>query len=264
MRETVPEVFLISRPIVDLSELKRYVDSVGGAKWYERIHSALFAPAGDRDGEVLIEAAGRLCYKSWDVGLNPNVTKIREDSQEYLLNILQQKHGSVLEHANYSFIFKDVSRVFTHELVRHRSGVAISQESMRYVRLTDIGFRTPEILKEAGLEESVTLLVETVEEFQNKVNAGIKWDKMPFDKKKQLTSALRRVMPDGVSTTLMWTANVRALRHVISMRTDPGAEEEIRFVFRKVAEIMLKECPSLFGDFVENEKGAYVTPYWKV
>ena len=36
---------------------------------------------------------------------------------------------------------RNVSRVFTHELVRHRAGSAFSQESLRYVRLTDIGFR---------------------------------------------------------------------------------------------------------------------------
>ena len=73
-----------------------------------------------------------------EAGLNKNVSKVRTDHDEYLRNILKQRHGSVLEHVTYSFVFHNVIRVLTHELVRHRPGVAISQESMRFVRLDDI------------------------------------------------------------------------------------------------------------------------------
>ena len=38
----------------------------------------------------------------------------------------------------------NVSRVATHELVRHRAGVAVSQESLRFVRLDDLPFWFPE------------------------------------------------------------------------------------------------------------------------
>ena len=97
--------------------------------------------------ELLVEFGGRSCYRSWEPGLNPNVRKIRTDQREYFANILRSGHGSVLEHANYSFALRNVSRVFTHELVRHRAGSAFSQESLRYVRLTDIGFRVPPALE---------------------------------------------------------------------------------------------------------------------
>jgi len=61
---------------------------------------------------------------------------VRSDRREYFENLLRSAHGSVLEHAGYSFALRNVSRVFTHELVRHRAGSAFSQESLRYVRLT--------------------------------------------------------------------------------------------------------------------------------
>ena len=64
-------------------------------------------------------------------GANPNVSKVRADRREYFANILRSAHGSVLEHANYSFALRNVSRVLTHELVRHRAGSAFSQESLR-------------------------------------------------------------------------------------------------------------------------------------
>ncbi|MCA1709944.1 MAG: FAD-dependent thymidylate synthase, partial [Actinobacteria bacterium] len=66
-----------------------------------------------------------------------------------------------------------------------------------------------------------------------------------------------------VSTVLFWTANVRTLRHVIQMRTDPSAEEELRIIFDKVARIMVEEAPLLFGDFTVVD-GAWTTEYRKV
>jgi thymidylate synthase (FAD) len=176
MRETTPKVHLIASPAIHIDALMNYVRSVGGEAWVSRINQT----SSLRDGEVLSEAAGRLCYRSWDVGLNPNVTKVREDSGEYLLNILKTKHGSVLEHANYTFIFEDVSRVFTHELVRHRAGVAISQESLRYVRLTDIGFRIPPILEE--IRGPIVQVIEMLEDVQKAAAETFDLDKdgLPF------------------------------------------------------------------------------------
>jgi len=37
--------------------------------------------------------------------------------------------------------------------------------------------------------------------------------------------------------------NLRTLRHVIEMRTDPGAEEELRLIFGQLGEIMVEEAP---------------------
>src|SRR4051812_9201925 len=128
MRETKPEVFLISRPGLDDGAIERYLRAVGGEAWLVGVRDSSLSAA-----ERLCEFAGRLCYRSWDVGLNLNVRRIRTESSAYFKNILSSGHGSILEHAQYSFVFHNASRVFTHELVRHRAGVAISQESLRYV-----------------------------------------------------------------------------------------------------------------------------------
>src|SRR5664279_1394951 len=115
MRQTAPEVFLISRPAIDWSELNRYLTAVGAPKWASTARAEGFP-----DGQRLVEIMGRLCYRSWAPGLNPNVSRVRTSHPAYMANLLASGHGSVLEHANYTFVFKDVSRVFTHELVRHR------------------------------------------------------------------------------------------------------------------------------------------------
>lgn len=260
MRETTPEVELIARPSVDLGALERYLKTVGGESWLEMRKNQ---DEGVNDGQLLIEAAGRACYRSWTEGLNPNVTRIRRDQAEYFLNILRSGHGSVLEHANYTFIIHDASRVATHEIVRHRAGSAFSQESLRFVRLTDIPFRIPDVLE--PLRPKVISILETLDEFQISAaeDLGIDEEGIPFHEKKEITSALRRLAPEGLSTMLFWTANVRTLRHVIQARTDPGAEEELRLIFDKVGRIMLQEAPLLFGDFTV-EDGAWRTEYKKV
>src|SRR5437879_10667410 len=144
MHETTPHVFLIARPSVGAEGRRGYLADVGGESWLERrLQESDGEPNG---GELIVEFGGRACYRSWEPGLNPNVTKVRSDQREYFANILRSAHGSVLEHANYSFALRNCSRVFTHELVRHRAGSAFSQESLRYVRLTDIGFRVPPAL----------------------------------------------------------------------------------------------------------------------
>jgi thymidylate synthase (FAD) len=215
-------------------------------------------------GELLVEFAGRACYRSWEPGLNPNVSKVRTDQREYFANILRSAHGSVLEHANYSFALRNISRVFTHELVRHRAGSAFSQESLRYVRLADIGFRVPPALE--PVRERALAIVEQLEEFQRSAakELGIDEEGVPFHVKKEVTSALRRLAPLGLSTDIIWTANVRTLRHVIEMRTAEGAEEELRLVFDQIAAVMQAEAPWLLQDFTRQPDGSWVPEHHKV
>ncbi len=152
----------------------------------------------------------------------------------------------------------------THELVRHRAGSAFSQESLRYVRLSDIGFRVPPALE--PVREQVLAIVERLEEFQVSAASelGIDDDGVPFHVKKEVTSALRRLAPIGLSTDIVWTANARTLRHVIEMRTAPGAEEELRLVFDAIARRMQVEAPGLFQDFSRAEDGSWVPEHRKV
>lgn len=299
MHETAPKVFLIARPSVDLAGMRAYLGEVGGESWLEgrlggatdpadaasasgpvetvpAINSGDASPAtgaGDRAGtqagaipaaELLVEFAGRLCYRSWKPGLNPNVTRVRGERRDYFANILASGHGSVLEHASWTFALHDVSRAFTHELIRHRAGSAFSQESLRYVRLADVGFRVPPALE--PLRERALNVVEQLEELQRSAAEalGLDGDGVPFAVKKEVTSALRRLAPIGLSTDIAWTANARTLRHVIELRTAPGAEEEMRLVFDQIAGLAQAEAPLLFADFARGEDGAWVSEHHKV
>ncbi len=243
MRETEPKVFLVGETRIVDEGLSAYLAHLGVESW------TTDAPS---DAERLSEVMGRLCYRSFEPGLNPNVTRVREGNARYLANILASRHGSVLEHAMVNFIFADVSRVFTHELVRHRAGTAISQESLRFVRLEELSAWIPTHIRES--EEALELFVRTyeqLEQVQRDMARLFEIDQeKQFDRKKKLTSAFRRLAPDGLATTIGWSCNLRTLRHILEVRTDPHAEEEIRLVFGKVFEVVQKRYPNALGDYI--------------
>jgi thymidylate synthase (FAD) len=263
MHETEPTVYLIAKPAIVEAGMRRYLEDVGGADWLnERLRAR--SDTSPSDAELLVEFAGRTCYRSWKPGLNPNVQKVRTDRRGYFHNILSSAHGSVLEHATLSFALRNVSRVATHEIVRHRAGAAYSQESLRYVRLVDIGFRIPPALD--SLKRECLEIVERIEHFQVKAAEALQLDAagIPFAVKKEVTSALRRLAPMGMSTDIIMTMNVRTLRHVIAMRTAPSAEEEMRYIFDQVAAVTMAEVPDLMQDFDRQPDGAWVPKFAKV
>lgn len=255
-----PQVNLIAQTTLDWDSLSAYVTSVGGKAWVDRIE--LENRQNEFPQETLIEAAGRLCYRSWAPDLNPNTTKVRTDSAVYLQNIINQKHGSVLEHVDFTFMLSNVSRVCTHELVRHRVGTAISQESLRYVRLDEIPFRMPDsIAHDEVLSAKATELLKAMEDFQVLAaeRTGIDNLGVPFHKKKVVTSDMRRFAPEGVLTSMVWSSNVRTLRDTILLRTSEGAEWEIRNVFDQIAKLVVPKLPNIFYDFSRSESGVWTS-----
>lgn len=224
------------------------------------------------DLEQLIELLARRCYKSFAVGLNPNVSKIREDSREYHANIAKSRHGSVVAHGHVTYAFEDVSRVFTHELVRNWVGNERSQESLRYVRLTDLRFWMPPIITRETQKRIVhdsfggcsvlspvdifNTVIRTCEWAQGALAEWYNIDHIKdFATKKKLTSAFRRVAPIGLATGIGVSFNLRSLRWVIEQRTDEAAEEEMRLVMGLVAEDAIKRWPMMFQDFHKIDTG---------
>lgn len=259
-----PKVFVIGETTIKDTELYDYLDYIGAKEW-ESLNLGKFINRIS-DCELLTEVYSRGCYKSFGVGLNPNITRVRDGNLDHLKNVIESGHGSVLEHCMINFMFCDVSRVFTHELVRHRVGVAISQESLRYVRLTD--------LKSFDFPESRELSDEDEQWFKDQVKETYKYleekqqlmterfglnDEKSFEKKKKLTSRMRRLAPLGLLTNIGWSANLRTLRHIIPLRTHKSAEEEMRVVFKEVGKLVKYRYGNVFFDMAwvpdENNTG---------
>lgn len=239
---TKPQVYLIGESNIISENLQRYLNDVGASSWDTDALS---------DSEKLIEVYGRMCYKSFNPELNPNVDQVSRGNKQYLQRVIDHGHGSVLEHAFLNFIITGCSRVFTHELVRHRVGVAISQESLRYVRLDSLLYPLPPDIEVNDQGQLLVYdIVETLEEAQVSLAEVYDIDNIKdFNTKKKLTSAFRRIAPMGLATAIGWSANPRTIRHILEMRTSPHAEWEIRKIFGMVGEIVTERYPNLFGDY---------------
>lgn len=83
----------------------------------------------------------------------------------------------------------------------------------------------------------------------SKVVEALRWvpdDSFNFDKRKAITSAIRRIAPNGQANEIGMTANIRALRHVVQLRTAPFAETEIRDIFGQVFNLTRSKFPTLW------------------
>jgi thymidylate synthase (FAD) len=231
----------------------------------------------DVPGEVVAEFAGRLCYLSFgeDAGLEGGHRSIpgRTTNEAYLANILQVKHGSVLEHAVWTLLLEGVSRSLTHELIRHRAGFGFSQLSQRYVDESSIAFVLPPEIEEGtetfrlwseACEHSLGAYRELLGTLVDQVG-----DEGPVTmRKKRARQAARSVLPNAAETKIVVTGNARAWRHFCEMRGSGSADLEIRRLAGAVLRLLQSEAPHVFGDMqlVASPDGTDVveTPFSKV
>jgi thymidylate synthase (FAD) len=203
----------------------------------------------DHHPKYLIEAAGRNCYHSW---ANP----ASRTNADYIANVMAQGHESVLEHVLYGFHVRGVSRTLTHELVRHRVGVAISQRSQRYVDESDAAFVLPPGLRDPALVEVWAEGCRQSLEDYRRIVVGLSADPAFRDPStgrpriKQIREVARAVLPGCVATDMVWSCNVRELRHIMRLRGSHHADREIRRFVVALYRLVAPDNPA-FADIEE-------------
>src|SRR5690349_9138239 len=198
-------------------------------------------------GERLAEFAGRVCYMSQH---NP----ANRSTAEYLENIKKQGHGSVLEHAVYVLLIEGISRSCSHELVRHRAGFGYSQLSQRYVDESHAAFVIPPaLLGDATLEAEWERQVAEAQAAYVRGVAGLMqryaWITDKVHRRKVAREAARSVLPNATEVKIVVSANARAWRTMLELRTSEGAELEIRRMAIACLRLLQHEAPALFSDF---------------
>lgn len=190
-----------------------------------------------------IEKAARTCYKSED--------KISDGSAERLIRAtIKHGHCSVLEHEKITVrIITD--RGVTHELVRHRIGVAYSQESSRYCCYSNDKF---------GNEVTFVIPVElTMDKLDVKdtLDKRLVWEDAMKNAEKSYMHLIelgakpdlaRGVLPTDVKTEIVVTMDIRAWRHFFELRCDKAAHPNIRYIARDMLEAFKEKLPCLFDD----------------
>lgn len=209
-------------------------------------------------GQALAEFAGRACYQSWE---KPN--KATATNAGYLKHILEVGHLSVLEHGQATFYFTEVSRAFTHELIRHRH-FSYSQLSQRFVDQRDSNIITPKAIWDDPKAYSIlanTSLVVRDAYTQLAALLEAKYDHVANKtrRRKLAREQARRVLMEATETKIVVTGNYRAWLHFIAMRATEAADLEIAEVAVEVLRQLRQLAPNVFGHLgiVEGEFGEY-------
>lgn len=240
-------IYVVGRPLMDWLEIARFLEcEAKGERWIEDDKR--------RAPEHLCELAGRLCYMSF--GANQG----RKTNREYLANIIDSGHESVLEHANWNIIFAGISRSCSHELVRHRAGWSYSQLSQRYVDESDVEFVMPEAIaasENSNTARSWSAQMEALREryslLVHQLMAEMPPNLSKRDARIAARQAARSVLPNACETKIFVTANARALRHFLTLRGSKAAEPEIRALAHQLLPIMVQEAPNIFSDLSIDE-----------
>ena len=187
--------------------------------------------------EKMIEAAGRTSYLSF--------SKQGKDTEKAFIRMLIKRgHLSVLEHAYATFRISGISRAFTHQLVRHRL-CSFTQQSQRYVDESKFNYIEPLSIKnhpEAHLA-FVDFMEKARKAYQELQKLGIKKEDARF------------VLPNATESQIVVTANLREWRHIIELRSEPGAQWEIREAAIEILKILKKHAPTIFEDLeIDKEK----------
>jgi thymidylate synthase (FAD) len=177
---------------------------------------------GATAGDALAEAAGRICYKSFD---RPNPKTAR--NRDYLANIISQGHYSVMEHASVTFLVQDVSRALLAELTRHRH-LSFSVVSQRYVNYAD----------------TAPVIPPAAEGTPDLTARGFK--------RKEAREAARSVLPNAAPVDMVVTGNLRAWRDVLGKRHHVAADAEIQEFAARVLRLLRVAAPGCVQDVPEE------------
>lgn len=204
--------------------------------------------------EKLIAASAKLCYSN--VGVEDIMEGIDEERTDKFLNMLMDLgHESPIEHVSFTFAVEGVSRVLTHQLVRHRIGCSYSQQSQRYVKLEQFDYIIPpEIEKNQAAKNLFIKAMEDdqktynkitellYEEHYNKLLAEGKSEKLARSAaEKSSIEDARYVFPNACETKIVYTMTARALMNFFRHRCCQRAQWEIR----ELAEEMLRQVKSV-------------------
>ena len=192
----------------------------------------------------LIYTACRTCYSELEPdeifrrAVDGQVDPAKQ--QKLISGVIESGHGSTIEHVVFTFGISGVSRTLSHQLVRHRAGVAFDQQSQRYVTFKGASTMLPASIEdadddvrsayEAAIDGSMSL-------YGDLVGAGIPAEDARF------------VFPNATRTNLVMTTNLRALIHMSGLRLCTMAQWEIRRLFQLIRHEIFQVSPFL-GSFL--------------
>ena len=185
------------------------------------------------DPERTIAAAARV--SSSPVSAVELLGKLTPDRVDSLIGqLLSSGHLSVFEHVSFTFAIEGISRVTSHQLVRHRLA-SYTQQSQRYVSLKEFNYITPDTIsdKPEWGDKYHEMVRAAHDLYLEMLDAGIP------------AEDARYVLPNAAETRLVMTMNARELIHACSLRLCLRAQWEIVELFEHIKAEVEKVAPRL-------------------
>lgn len=183
-----------------------------------------------------VAMSARLCYSA--IGAAQLEEKMSDEAAAKLVHkLVSMGHFSPIEHVSFTFAIEGVSRVLTHQLVRHRIA-SYSQQSQRYVAEHNFENIIPPSI--AAKPEAKAKFEKLMVDIQNLYNE--------FTEMGIANEDARYVLPNAAETKIVCTFNARSLMNFFQLRCCTRAQWEIR----ELANKMLAECKKVAPILFEN------------
>lgn len=187
------------------------------------------------DPERVVAMSARLCYSR--VGASELAEKMSVKQVESLVSkIIDLGHYSTLEHVSFTFAIEGISRVLTHQLVRHRIA-SYSQQSQRYVKEDAFEYIIPgSIADKPAAKARYEQLMADIQSAYN-----------DFNKMGVHQEDARYILPGATESKIVVTMNARSLLNFFQLRCCMRAQWEIRALAQTMLSEVKKVAPLLFA-----------------
>ena len=183
-----------------------------------------------------IESIARTCYKSQN-------SECIGDTAKFVDGLIRRGHLAMLEHGSIS-VKVVCDRCISHEIVRHRLA-SFAQESTRWCNYAKDKF---------GAE--ITLIEPDFSDADDPEQARIHYDMAVkvcescymYLVNDQHVSAqrARRILPHGLKTEIVITANYREWMHILELRTKPDCDPQIQQLMTDLLTAFRTNLPIIF------------------
>lgn len=210
--------------------------------------------------EIIVAAAAKLCYSKVDASEIMNNLDEAKVSK-FIGNLMELGHESPIEHISFTFAIEGVSRVLTHQLVRHRIA-SYSQQSQRYVKIDQFEYIIPNEIAEN--KEAKDIFIKIMEEdkiaydkiteilsrkaYDSYIKSGFDGKKAARMAEKKAIEDARYVFPNATETKIVVTMNARSLKNFFKQRCCERAQWEIRELATEMLRIVREVAPIIFAD----------------
>lgn len=244
----------IHEPIVSLISMTPHAEKVienAGRTCYagdndEKIHNGYaiikYESGTDLEHRFPLNRIGQYNNETfYDLENGKSIEIIRKEEASYIpliKKLIKSGHTSVLEHATANFKFENVSRVLSHQLVRHRIA-SYSQRSQRYVKEHDFDFIVPPSIENNihAKEYFLDAIKEINDIYNTLTELGIPKEDA------------RYILPNACTTTINCSFNFRSIFNLCNERGHKRAQWEIRSAVIKMLELLKEKTTVVFDHY---------------